>query len=127
VFGSQVELNLSAYEATKHAVLLARLVRDLKIHFNKKFKAMRMERKEQVEKCEAMNVGEVLGLEYDFELEDVINGTKVDKNWIYTDITFFAFQHQVHEAEISPKSVETEASDESKKEISGKELKRIQA
>jgi hypothetical protein len=86
VCGPQVELNLSAYEATKHAVLLARLVRDLKIHFNKKFTALRVERKEQVEKCEATNVSQVLGLEYDFELEDVINCTKVENNWFYLNL-----------------------------------------
>lgn len=77
----QVELNLSAYEATKHAVLLAKLVRDLKIHFNKQFEALRVERKEQVDKCEAMHVNEALGLEPEFELEDVIKGTIV-KNYL---------------------------------------------
>lgn len=58
-------------------MLLAKVVRDLKIHFNKQFEALKVERKEQVEKCEASQVNEAIGLEYDVELEDVINGTAV--------------------------------------------------
>jgi len=68
-----VELNLSAYEATKHALLLARLVRDLKGHFNDQFEVLRAERKEQVQKFSSLEGrGEIFDIEDDVDVEDVI-------------------------------------------------------
>jgi len=53
--------------------LLARLVRDLKGHFNDQFEVLRAERKEQVQKCSSLEGrGEIFDIEDDVDVEDVI-------------------------------------------------------
>jgi hypothetical protein len=62
-------LNLSAYEGTKHALLLSRLVRDLRNYFNDQFEVLRQERKDLVDKCCHIVAFQI---EQNVDVEDVI-------------------------------------------------------